>query len=475
MAGITHVFVSGKADGTDATLVRPSNWNAGHVGGLEGVPATTVNIYVSNAGSDSNDGLTSTTPKLTLQAAINLVPDAYTYNYVINIASGTHSWTGVAMIGKHAVGNVTITFQGWQNTVADQFTHTQSVVGTCSGTGGGGYWPTAFPYLLDATKDFSTYKGGNYVLHITGGTGYNATFDEQNWYCIATSSEDAGTTHLPIVGHWMIAIPGNTTTYEVIPMDKCMISGNSPILEISDCSKVNGKNIGITITSTGSACGILFKGLHGVNPFNDYSFPAYNKWTAIWGTQSAAGASYTGVLVVYGANELYFSACRFPGAGKLQAGIFKDGGPGMFFARSIFADHCSHSGIFIGGSGYAILWDIYSTANTSYGVYNEGVWADQCYGWYCTANSQYGIGAATPGTKILLNNDCKINSNLTGGILCCMGAEVQLLSSTVHVDNNTGWGVTTTVNGMTQNYGTLSGNSSGEHTESTGGVIFAMY
>jgi hypothetical protein len=25
---ITHTFVSGKADGGDATLVRPSNWNA---------------------------------------------------------------------------------------------------------------------------------------------------------------------------------------------------------------------------------------------------------------------------------------------------------------------------------------------------------------------------------------------------------------------------------------------------------------
>ena len=27
---ITHAFVSAKGDGADATLVRPSNWNAGH-------------------------------------------------------------------------------------------------------------------------------------------------------------------------------------------------------------------------------------------------------------------------------------------------------------------------------------------------------------------------------------------------------------------------------------------------------------
>lgn len=28
---VTHTFVSAKADGGDATLVRPSNWNAAHV------------------------------------------------------------------------------------------------------------------------------------------------------------------------------------------------------------------------------------------------------------------------------------------------------------------------------------------------------------------------------------------------------------------------------------------------------------
>jgi hypothetical protein len=37
---ITHTFVSGKADGGDATVVRPSNWNATHSGNAEvGAPA----------------------------------------------------------------------------------------------------------------------------------------------------------------------------------------------------------------------------------------------------------------------------------------------------------------------------------------------------------------------------------------------------------------------------------------------------
>lgn len=29
---VTHPFVSGKTDGADATLVRPSDWNATHAG-----------------------------------------------------------------------------------------------------------------------------------------------------------------------------------------------------------------------------------------------------------------------------------------------------------------------------------------------------------------------------------------------------------------------------------------------------------
>ncbi len=32
---VTHIFVSAKSDGGDATLVRPSNWNASHTGTID--------------------------------------------------------------------------------------------------------------------------------------------------------------------------------------------------------------------------------------------------------------------------------------------------------------------------------------------------------------------------------------------------------------------------------------------------------
>src|SRR6516164_8583136 len=48
MLSITHSFVSAKADGTDTTVVRPSNWNAAHVvGGSVAFSELTGNIAVS--------------------------------------------------------------------------------------------------------------------------------------------------------------------------------------------------------------------------------------------------------------------------------------------------------------------------------------------------------------------------------------------------------------------------------------------
>jgi hypothetical protein len=38
---ITHTKVSGKSDGVDATLVQPSDWNAGHT--INGIPGVTTN------------------------------------------------------------------------------------------------------------------------------------------------------------------------------------------------------------------------------------------------------------------------------------------------------------------------------------------------------------------------------------------------------------------------------------------------
>ena len=65
--GITHPFVSGKSDGADATLVRPSDWNAAHVLAGEGarvyhnadqsVPNTTNTILAFNSERYDTDAI----------------------------------------------------------------------------------------------------------------------------------------------------------------------------------------------------------------------------------------------------------------------------------------------------------------------------------------------------------------------------------------------------------------------------------
>ena len=49
---ITHTFVSAKSDAGDATLLRPSDWNANHIGGL-------LAVVGYRPGSDSTIGSTS--------------------------------------------------------------------------------------------------------------------------------------------------------------------------------------------------------------------------------------------------------------------------------------------------------------------------------------------------------------------------------------------------------------------------------
>jgi len=60
MLSITHSFVSAKADGTDTTVVRPSNWNAAHVvGGSVAFSELTGNIAVSQMAGGAGSSTTT--------------------------------------------------------------------------------------------------------------------------------------------------------------------------------------------------------------------------------------------------------------------------------------------------------------------------------------------------------------------------------------------------------------------------------
>lgn len=67
--------------------------------------------YVSKAGSDANDGLTANTPKLTPQAAVNLIPSGQTKSIVMGsgVYKQTLSWGGKT---PYFVGDGTVILQG---------------------------------------------------------------------------------------------------------------------------------------------------------------------------------------------------------------------------------------------------------------------------------------------------------------------------------------------------------------------------
>lgn len=120
MPYIYHGFTSLKSDSADATLVRPSNWNARlqysnfAATGPAGTDAIVREIltgartyYVRTDGSDSNDGLTNTAGGafLTIQKACDVAQysiDRAGYIITIQVADGTY--TAGASISGNAPG-----------------------------------------------------------------------------------------------------------------------------------------------------------------------------------------------------------------------------------------------------------------------------------------------------------------------------------------------------------------------------------
>lgn len=80
---IKHPFVSGKADGGDATKVRPSNWNADHTS-----PELTADAEVTVSGATTVDWTTSHTKDFLTGAA------DITFTFT---APATRAWLGIRL------------------------------------------------------------------------------------------------------------------------------------------------------------------------------------------------------------------------------------------------------------------------------------------------------------------------------------------------------------------------------------------
>ncbi len=119
MPNLRHAFVSAKTDSADATIVRPTNWNAqlqytDGTGAPSGTNALVREVllanrtyYVRTDGSDSNDGLTNTAAGAFL-----------TYTHALSV-----------IIGSLDIAGFTVTVSIQNTTWTDQITFNSSPVG----------------------------------------------------------------------------------------------------------------------------------------------------------------------------------------------------------------------------------------------------------------------------------------------------------------------------------------------------------
>jgi len=119
------------------------------------VTTAVLNIYVhAQNGNDNNDGLTSNTPKLTIQAGIDLVPTLIEHNTYVHLY-GTFTDEGtINVIGRHLGPGVIFVIGG-----DDDYTSLHS------GTATGGSTSTVVKATLGATVD--EYAG--YYVRMTSG------------------------------------------------------------------------------------------------------------------------------------------------------------------------------------------------------------------------------------------------------------------------------------------------------------------
>jgi hypothetical protein len=221
---------------------------------------TNLNLYVATTGSDSNSGLTSGAPFLTIQRAINVVASNYDlngFNVTINVADGTY--TGAVTVSGPWVGWGTVTLNGDTTTPANCIISTTSA-NCITATGAGSTINVQGFKLTTATggHGLSAVLGG--TINVTGNMNYGSIagslynqincgegiINVNNSYTI--SGSDTGGAHIQITPGGIVNLAGGiTVTLTGTPAfaNYAAVSGPS-ILEIAN------------VTFSGSATGTRY-------------------------------------------------------------------------------------------------------------------------------------------------------------------------------------------------------------------------
>lgn len=164
-----------------------------------GVPAA--NYYVAGNGNDGNACTSSGAPCLTIQAAINKIPQFFAGNTTLNIASDSFAET-VTIEGYRPNGPYYLTIRGYINSTANSFTDVAAVGQyTSSGSNTANFPTDSLSLFKDTTNSPFTTADEEQLLYITGGASRctDADDDYKNWYRI---NKRQSATQIDVVTRW---------------------------------------------------------------------------------------------------------------------------------------------------------------------------------------------------------------------------------------------------------------------------------
>jgi hypothetical protein len=139
-----------------ANIYAPGNLITTGISSIPGMMTCTTAVshyYVSDAGNDSNDGLTVGTPKLTLSAVFALVPDKIKHNTCVHLSGTFSDWGNVQLARLVDLGVLLIIDGGTATTdvVADTVSDINST--TTIGKGAAGWGVDAYKgYTVEITS-----------------------------------------------------------------------------------------------------------------------------------------------------------------------------------------------------------------------------------------------------------------------------------------------------------------------------------
>lgn len=229
-----------------------------------------LSLYVSNTGSDSNDGLSAATAFQTIQHAVNVVRARYSlcgYTAIINVADGTY----VENVLMGSVAGGIVRFVGstsaiWRNTAGWLLVVTDSSAVEVSGftLGGGG----TVNGIGARNSAFCTFQGGHVFAAMTG----YQILATRNGVCVVSgnySITGGGSAHYGVFDGGRLTIFSITVTLTGTP------AFTSSFALVGRVSNINGGDQVFTFSgaATGPRYGIFANGVIWVNGKGPNVFP----------------------------------------------------------------------------------------------------------------------------------------------------------------------------------------------------------